>query len=273
MLSEAFSFLFAKCEGKFKRFGYLHEAIAIDARHRRCQSAWKSHLENTRSEIFSAISKASKHKKVIILGAGAGYDVPLDDLERQFESVVLVDVVFLKSIRKKAQTSSRITLVEVDLTGLITSLEPLNPGFDVKEIRSIPPGDLLKDADLVISCNVLSQLPINIQNWLIKAGVDEDDDELKSCCRKIVTDHLRWLERSNAPVLLITDLERHVSAVEEPEGTGIRDNALYGLEFNNLDQTWIWNIAPSPEIDKNYNLTHLVGSVYLEPEELFDISY
>ncbi|KLN61114.1 hypothetical protein WH96_08060 [Kiloniella spongiae] len=273
MLSEAFSFLFAKCENKFRRFGYLHEAIAIDARFQRCQSAWASHLENTRSEISSAICKLSKHKKVIVLGAGAGHDIPLNNLERQFEMVVLVDVVFLKSIRQKARRSSSIFLVEADLTGLVTSVEQLKPGFDVSEVRSNPPADLLKDADLVISCNVLSQLPINIQNWLIKSGIDEDSDKLKICCRNIVIDHLTWLEGCEAPVLLITDLDRQLSAVSEPGKEDLRDNALYGLKFNKLDKSWIWNIAPSPEIDKNYNLKHLVGSVYLNREEFFDITY
>jgi len=272
MLSEAFSFLFAKCESKFRRFGYLHEAIAIDARFQRCRSAWNSHLENTRSEISDAVSKVSERKKVIVLGAGAGYDVPLEYLEHQFESVVLVDVVFLKSIRKKVKKSPRVSLVEADLTGLVTFLENLKPGFDVKQIRSNPPVDLLKDADLVISCNILSQLPINIQNGLIKVGIDEDNDELKSCCRKIITDHLKWLEYSNVPVLLITDLERQLSVVKELDEKGISDNALYGLEFNRLDKTWVWNIAPSPEIDKNYDLQHLVGSVYLGRKDVFDIS-
>ncbi|WP_299380718.1 hypothetical protein [uncultured Kiloniella sp.] len=272
MLIEALNFLSARCEGKFKRFGYLHEAIAIDARFRRCKSAWKSHLENTKSEILSAIDKTSKHAKVVVLGAGAGYDIPLDELERQFDRVVLVDVVFLRSIRKKAEKSSKITLVEADLTGLVDSLEYLGSDFDVKEIQSKPPVDLLGGADLVISCNILSQLPICIQNWLIKSGVDEDDGDLQKCCRKIITDHLKWLENSDSSVLLVTDLERRVEPVKVMEEGEIRDNALYGLKFNKLAANWIWDIAPSPEVDTAYHLKHLVGSVYLKHDDFFDIS-
>ncbi|KKJ77461.1 hypothetical protein WH95_07105 [Kiloniella litopenaei] len=272
MLSEAFSFLFAKCESKFRRFGYLHEAIAIDARYRRCRLAWSSHLENTRAEISSAILNVSQHKKVVILGAGAGYDIPLEDLERHFETIVLVDVVFLSSIRKKAKNSSQILLVEADLTGLVSFFENVSPDFDLNSIQTQPPVGLLSGADLVISCNVLSQLPIAIQNWLINAGFDEDSLELKRCCHKIILDHLRWLEGSDSAVLLITDLERRILSVKETTESEIRDNALFGLKFNKLDNSWIWDIAPSPEIDKEYHLKHLVGSVFLDRNGVFDVS-
>ncbi len=100
MLSEALTYIFAKCQNKFKRLGYLHEAIAIDARRKRCQSAWSTHLKHSQETIIKAVERTSGRTRIVLLGAGAGYDIPLEYLLSNYSEIHLVDVVFLNSIRK-----------------------------------------------------------------------------------------------------------------------------------------------------------------------------
>jgi hypothetical protein len=49
MLSEALEFLLTPCLRFARQMGYLHEVIAIKARHARCRRAWAPHLERKKS--------------------------------------------------------------------------------------------------------------------------------------------------------------------------------------------------------------------------------
>ncbi|MEH6632199.1 MAG: hypothetical protein V7776_15370 [Halopseudomonas aestusnigri] len=274
MLSEAFTYVFAKCQNKFKRLGYLHEAIAIDSRRRRCRSAWTDHLQNSQKAIIKAVEKAENRNRIVILGAGAGYDVPLEFLLTKFKEIHLVDVVFLRPILKLAKTHSQITLVEIDTTGVINQLPGGKKGpIIISQLSPAPPREVLTGADLVISCNLMSQLPINIKNKLVTLGAVEDSKEVELFCRSILTSHLSWLEDCDAPVLLLADLEQHFVPKNQMNEKPIKENALLGVVFDNVDQSWLWNIAPCPEVDKDYSLKHLVGSFYLQKNEKFIVKY
>ncbi len=273
MLSEAFTYIFAKCQNKFKRLGYLHEAIAIDSRRKRCRSAWSDHLQNSQQEIIKAVEKTEDRNRIVILGAGAGYDVPLEFLLSKYKKIHLVDVVFLRPILKLAKTHSQITLVEIDTTGVINQLPGGKAPIDVAQLSSTPPKEVLAEADLIISCNLMSQLPINIKRKLIALGADEDSKEVEFFCRSIITSHLNWLEDCDAPVLLLTDLEQHLVPKDQTGEKTVKENALLGVVFNNVEHSWLWNIAPRPEVDKYYSLKHLVGSFYLQKNEKFNVKY
>ncbi|WP_020593587.1 hypothetical protein [Kiloniella laminariae] len=263
MLREAFEYFFTDCRKDFKRLGYLHEAIAIEARYRRCHKSWHEHLSKTKLEIRKAVEATDGRERVVVLGAGAAHDIPLEYLLKEFTQVVLVDVVFLKPLRKLAQKTSNLNLVEEDVTGLANRITPLKPGVKRDQFPlPRPPEELLIPTDLVISCNLLSQLPIQIRNHLVGGIENQENPTLDSYCRKIIVSHLDWIQRFNSSLLLVTDLERLLSPVNRQEGPVIRDNALYGVELISQGEQWIWDIAPRPEIDPKYDLKHLVGSFF-----------
>ena len=275
MLSEALTYLFAKCQNKFKSLGYLNEAIAIESRYKRCRKDWSEHLKNSQQAIIKAVEKTKGRKRVVILGAGAGHDIPFEYLLSEFEEIHLVDVVFLRTIRTKAKNNSKIKIVESDVTGII------NPLVEDKEFirewkrnsippRIPPPDEVLIGADLVVSCNILSQLPINIKKRLVTLGEDEDSKKLEQFCHSIIKSHLDWLANCDAAILLITDIERHLIPKDKAKREVIKESALFGISLKMPDLMWIWNIAPRPEVDRFYALKHLVGSFYLREKENFN---
>ena len=263
MLREAFEYFFTECRKDFKRLGYLHEAIAIDARYRRCQKSWHEHLSKTKLEIQKAVEATEGRQRIVILGAGSAHDIPLDYLLREFRQVVLVDVVFLKPLRKLAEKTSNLNLVEEDVTGLANRITSLKLGVKRDQFPlPRPPEKLLVPTDLVISCNLLSQLPIQIRNHLAGEAGEQENPALDDYCRQIITSHLDWLPCFNASVLLVTDLERLLFPVNKQKNQVVRDNALYYIELTSQGVQWIWDIAPRPEIDPDYDLKHLVGSFF-----------
>ncbi|OUS14369.1 hypothetical protein A9Q97_04015 [Rhodospirillales bacterium 47_12_T64] len=269
MLSEALTYIFAKSQNKFKSLGYLREAIAIEARHKRCHSAWSEHLKQSQQRITEAVEKTEGRNRIVLLGAGAGHDIPLDYLLSEFEEIHLVDVIFLKSIREKAKQSPAIKLIESDVTGIINPLFEDKNRINVTDLNLCPPDELLIGADLVVSCNLLSQLPINIKNRLVALGENEDSKELGGFCRSIINSHLKWLESCDASILLISDFERHLVPQDGAKGKIVKSNALFGISFLMPDHLWVWDIAPRPEIDRMFSLKHLVGSIYLQEKEAF----
>ncbi|MFD2207176.1 hypothetical protein [Kiloniella antarctica] len=271
MLSEALSYIFAKCQRKYRRLGYLKEAIAIEARHKRCKSAWADHLKKSQQEIINAVRKTKGRKRIVILGAGSGYDIPLKFLLSEFKEIHLVDVIFLGSIIKRAQKYPQIKLLERDVTGTIDYLFESGEAINLEKLNLTPPIDVLCGADLVISCNLMSQLPFNIRNKIQGLEGETSSEAIDLFCRSLILSHLNWLESCKATVLLLTDLEQHFVPRDHSKKKTDRENALFGLVIDKADQYWIWDIAPCPEVDKNYSLVHLVGSFYLQKKDKFQI--
>ena len=156
MLRELFLYLSTPCLPEFKTLGYLHELIAIQSRYKRVAKHWSSHTENCKEVLIDAAKKCHRHKKAVILGSGLLLDIPLDYLARNFDVIVLVDLIHLRSVKKNVKRYTNIELISHDVTGLASILNKL----DVDEGRPLLPvpcfslPEEAEHADLLVSLNL-----------------------------------------------------------------------------------------------------------------------
>ena len=262
MLSEAFKYLTTPCAPHLKSMGYLKELIALEARFQRCQMAWEAHLEQTKSVITDAVNATSHRNKVVVLGCGILSDIPIKTLSESFETVVLVDVCFLEQTRKNARPYTNIEWRECDITGVAHPLyawATKSPDTDDVPVPSIPRGLSLDDADLVISANILSQLPLIPTAFLRKTPTRLREDTLSKFSRDIVQSHLAFLETCPGTVCLITEIERQFR-----DGADIleTEDPLWGYRLEYEGAEWVWDLAPRGEASPKYEIRNRVIGSY-----------
>lgn len=256
MILELLEYLTTSCPKYARKLGYLKEAIAIGARQKRLAGAWTPHLEQSQAVIREAMALCEHRRTALILGSGLLLDIPLDDLSQQFEHVVLADVVHLRAARRKAAAYANVTLVAEDVTGMAAD-------FDFR-VSSGWQGDPVPDAtafldrpqvDLVVSANLLAQLPIFLAAAL-QRRTRLDGDPLEDFCRAVIEAHLAYLRRFDAVVCLITEVER--AALDKDAAVVQRHDALYGLELPGGGTQWNWDLAPLGEVSRTHALRNRV---------------
>ena len=253
MLAEWITFLTTPCPRPLRRAGYLGEVIGTRSRHRRCRAAWKPHLDNTRQTILAAALSAPSHRKVTVLGSGLLLDIPLAELAATFDEVVLVDILHLRPARRAAARFANVRLAEADLSGALSHLIRSDGG----DPSSLMPTDTPLpecDADLVVSANLLTQLPVLPCRWL-RRHHGAPDAATQAFARNLIRRHLRGLAQAAGQVCLISEVEHQVCL-----GTEIVETVdpLYGVDIGPPMREWLWDIAPRPEIDRHYDLRYRV---------------
>jgi hypothetical protein len=147
------------------------------------REGWWSHGQKNRAFIEEAAARTTGKKLAVVLGAGHAFDLPLVELARQFERLVLVDIdaqameQTVAGVFKDPALRGKVEPRVVDLTGvngvLIQRIEAIlsGPGtaaevadrlehlcqhYRLAEApRLLPPGER---ADLLVSSCVLTQL-------------------------------------------------------------------------------------------------------------------
>ncbi|MBC8267734.1 MAG: hypothetical protein H8E36_03210 [Rhodospirillaceae bacterium] len=243
MLYEFFQHLTTPCPRPVKDMGYLRELIGMQARYKRCQAAWQPHLHQCRNWICQAMQ--GSRGRVVVLGSGLLYDVPLQELSDHFDEVVLVDILHMPTVRKAIRPFSNVSLETRDITGFVEALHD-GTSRTPPEAPDIAPGG----ADLVISLNVLSQLPILPMAF---AGLEA------TVAPSLMQAHLEALQRSAAKICLISEVEQQLcldgEVVEKDDplaGVSIPQN----LKVHTAD--WRWDFAPHPERHRRYDLVYRV---------------
>jgi len=251
MIGEWLSHLTTPCHQPFRRMGYLRELIAIRERHRRCRTAWRIHLAASRALILDAIESCSGRERVAVLGSGLLLDIPLTELAGRFKTVVLIDVCHLRTTRRKVSRFANVDLVEADVSGVAEALgsRRVNDGTPLREPE--PDVDPLSGADLVISANLLSQLPLVPLDYLDVIAPDLSKEERDRFARSVIDHHLAMLQAQSATVCLITETMRSISDGENP----IEEiDPLFGAPFFFEGREWWWDMAPRPEINRTYDV-------------------
>ncbi len=249
MLMEFFRQLFTPCSWAAKRLGYVTSGARVRGRYLRCELAWAPHLIRTREVIEEAVRRCSMKRKVALFGAGLLHDIPLKELSRQFEEVLLVDIVHPWHCRLAVRKFPNVKLITHDVTEVINDVhrcvhEPL------AELPASRPMRFVDDSrlDLTISVNLLSQLPVIPDRLLTKA---RSADVARAFGKHLVAAHLDYLKRLPGLVTLVTD----VAAKKVSLGGDVVDrwSILYGTQLLEPDQQWDWCLAPSPEQEKGFH--------------------
>lgn len=238
-----------------KKMGFLSESIAMEARAKRCKQSWGTHYQNCQKTILHASQRAVQKRTVLILGAGSLHDVPLDSLATQFDTVLLVDLVFLNSARSVAQQFDNVELIEHDVT---ESLERIFMGLPWVDI----PVAWLDDSsiDLVISLNLITQLPLIPVRWLIE-HFDVSEQEGDILGKQLILAHLLYLQSFNGEVCLIADRE----GIEFDAKGNEQDcfDPWWDIESPQVVESWQWELIPLGEVNRHTSQVNRVGVSFL----------
>ncbi|MBD3671220.1 MAG: hypothetical protein HUJ29_10635 [Gammaproteobacteria bacterium] len=256
MILEALQYIRTPCRAEFRKLGFLHEAIALQARHKRLHSLWGPHLERCKELIRKASRLCPQHRQVIVLGSGILSEIPLDFLARQFKQVVLVDAVHLNAVHDQVAGYGNVEMIESDITGLAVQLVAMK-----RRDRELPtpqpsiPG-LCEETDLVISANLLSQLCVGPLHYAVPRFGFSNEQYIE-WCRDIIDGHIGVLFESGIRTCLITDL---VHVERDREGRELkREDMLFGSALPDGAWIWEWKLAPVGEVSRRYSVTAVVN--------------
>lgn len=252
MLKELLTYATNSCTPFAREMGYLHEIIAIKTRHQRHKAAWQTHLNHCQQIICHAIDICAQRDTAMVLGSGLLLDIPIDYLTKSFQHVFLVDIVHLNAVKKLSKTTSNIHLLVCDLNGLNSTLpnQQSHIAIDLNQFSPQLPY-LNLPADFIISCNVLSQLPIMPRNH-IERHYFVEEKRIDPWCQRFITNHLNYLKQTHAHICLITDTTHIVTDSSSQQTTSV--DMLYGIKLPLPDQQWRWQIAPQGELGKQVKL-------------------
>ncbi|MBF6058020.1 MULTISPECIES: hypothetical protein [Thiomicrorhabdus] len=256
MLIELWRYLRTPVAFPFLRpMGFVKESIAMQARYKRCRKTWNFHYRQCRQAIETAVSHCVSTRTLVVLGAGSLQDLPLDFLAGKFQKIKLVDLLFLEDARQKAAAYSNIELIELDIS---YSLQNLYQGSPVVSKADFALRDM--DVDLVLSMNLLTQLPLLPVSWLRKKFQFAASD-LDRVAQSLINHHLSYLQNFACPVCLIADrsiksFDRHGKEID-------RIDPWWGIKPLRAEKEWDWELAPIGEINNNSCRVHCVGVSFL----------
>ena len=256
LLADSIKYLTTPVPYHLRAMGYVRELKALGTRRNRCRAAWQPHLDNTRAVILAAADRCENTDKALILGSGLLFDIPIAELSRRFGEVVLVDIVHLWRVHRHVRQYSNVFLVQQDITGIIEQIYRMaRTRKPVKMPRHKPEFFLKDDFDLVVSANIVSQLPVLPNSYISRRLGPSIEDQLTEFSRRLVTNHLDWLCAFQKVICLIADLERL-----QYRGSKLihREASLWGINLPKGGRKWRWELAPRPEMDFQLDIYHQV---------------
>jgi hypothetical protein len=192
------------------------------------------------------------HDTAIILGAGSLLDIPLIEISRIFNLVILIDIVKPAQIKNAIKQLPNCKYIQQDITGIAEEI--YNNRRIPRHIPEILFPITLKNNDLVISANIASQLPILPLQFI---GDDAKEDAQYNFAQQLIRQHLTSISKQDSQYIILTDYKR---IYYNKLGKEIYyEDALYGVDIQYQNQ-WDWNITPINE-HKDYKTIHTVASI------------
>ncbi len=248
MLAELALYLATPVPRAIWRHGLLRESVGLWSRGFRHRKAWAGHVRRCKDVVEQSLAGLTRHRTVVVLGSGLLRDVPMNLLVERFDKVMLVDAVHLWPVRLRWWAEPKVCFVTCDLTGLLDQL-----GGPENVSRAAPLASLQADGtiDLVISANLLSQLPLPVERAL-DAGQLSD----AGLARAVVDAHLSDLSGFSARICLLTD-----ESYSEVDAAGVvidRFDLLHGARLPGGGECWDWPVSPMGEEDAAAAFIHHV---------------
>ena len=103
---------------------HVKSSVRLWARGNRLRSEWAEHEANTKAHIVRSVSTLKQRRTAVVLGSGLLRDVPIRELIASFDTVVLVDLVHLASVRFWAglHGKGKVRLISRDVSGFPESV-------------------------------------------------------------------------------------------------------------------------------------------------------
>ena len=227
-----------KCETlpPFRELGFPQQAVSFESRSQIFHREWQPHLDEVTKNLrrFQAKHQA---KKVVLWGCGALAETPPDLLAELFQKVYLVDACFTRKTLQKVNALQSKALECHYLIGDVS--------FSLESIFELQVGskNLFEkihqfDADLHISPNVLSQLPILPLLHFQKRFPDATENESRQFAASLVNRHIANLREFGKPVLIWTDRKRR-------QANGEESLTLIDAPLPDPRGKWDWQITPA----------------------------
>ncbi|RWX77113.1 hypothetical protein EPK99_15795 [Neorhizobium lilium] len=229
---------------------FVRSSVGLWSRAGRCAKAWADHEENCKAFIRDATSGMKQRRTAVVLGSGLLRDVPIEDLARTFDTVVLIDLVHLATVRSwlAAKRLRNVRLISRDLSGFEDAVAGRQPE-PFAFMRQVP------YLDLAVSANILSQIGVGSQRRLERERHPAPAPLLKMLAQA----HLDGLAGLPCKTVLLTDIRYEVS---DRDGQVIEDgDLLYGASPPDPKRRWLWPVAPYGELARNSQAVHEVVAV------------
>ena len=224
---------------------FIRSSVNLWARANRCRDDWVNHERRTKAAILRSAETCRQKRTVVVLGSGLLRDVPVAELSRLFDTVVLVDLVHLASVRSwlAIKRFRNIRLIERDLSGLDALLagEPVEP---LSFLRQVP------YLDLVVSANLLSQIGIGAERRL--EGHSNPDELIP----QLIAAHAEGLAMVSAETCLVTDVG--YTAIDRTGARQETADLLHGVDIGPVRESWDWPVVPFGEESRDYQILHHV---------------
>jgi len=249
MLQELYIWALSRASASARSAGLVYEAAAIAGRYRRNRKHWQAHTNTVKRIISEKLKLADADKPIMLLGAGLGLDIPFTALNNHPAGAILVDAVLTPQMRSQIRRFKNLSFRCIDITGFLAPFWQNNVGEKITPPTLAPIS--LANCSMVISCNILSQLPLNFTN-----SPPVGDTEIRITAA-IQHAHMHALKELNCPILLITDYER--IETQDGEETRVATVPVPLLPSEPLEE-WLWDIAPCGELGKNKSSRLKVGA-------------
>lgn len=226
---------------------FIRSSLGLWGRAKRCAKAWGPHEENCHAFIHEATLPMRQRRTAVVLGSGLLRDVPIVELSKSFDTVVLVDLVHLASVRAwiKAKRLNNIRLISRDLSGLSDALAGTVPE-PLSFLRQVP------YLDLVISANIVSQIGVGCRRKLERSGHTDPD----AIVAQLIRAHLDGLAQLTCSTALLTDIAYEVT---DRRGTVLEaEDLLYSVPVPAAKRSWDWPVAPFGELGRDRQAVHRV---------------
>ena len=162
----------------------------------------------------------------------------------------------MNSTKKSVSHLNNVEFIEYEITEIEEILS-----VQKKLVDKVPTKFLNLDWGLVLSVNLMSQLPIHLEVFIAKKCKNNFTQQQIQTFLKIVTkNHLTYLKSFQTNVILITDTQTFY--YDKNEKVIQIDNNYEHLSLPNPDCEWSWNLAPIPEFQKDVGMKmHVCGFV------------
>ncbi|SDM16085.1 hypothetical protein SAMN05428961_110114 [Paenibacillus sp. OK060] len=173
--------------------------------------------------------------KALLIGAGNGYDLPLSQLEANYESIVVVDIDTdsFKELLKQVSCPEKFKFVHVDVSGVgsqipslrkLTELEIIQM-IDKLEYRDEWTNKLEGSFDFIMTCHLTTQLvsPFFMMEMLAMKG-------------NISWEYNMAVNRLSERV--INGLFQSISTILSKEGLFFHSTDTFELSYNESTDTW-----------------------------------